>query len=75
MTKSIELKPCPFCGRDAVMVSGWTADGDGYAAVHCKAYFGLSDSCAGMWVERATKGIAEKDVAAMWNRRAENGKD
>lgn len=65
---SVELLPCPFCGRIPRLSSGWTVDRDGWAVITC--HIGLSDSCATMQAERSTKSTAENDVAKMWNRRA-----
>lgn len=67
-----ELKPCPFCGGKAKMRSGWTEDGDAVALVYCVHYFGLSDSCAAVRVERIDLETAERDVLKMWNRRVES---
>lgn len=65
------LRACPFCGGKAKMHSGWTEDGDAMALVYCVHYFGLSDSCAAVRVERSDLETAERDATAMWNRRAE----
>ena len=67
---SEELKPCPFCGHDAVLTSFWTEDGDARAIVCCKR-ISLSDGCASMYVERSSKRTAEMDVTDAWNRRAQ----
>lgn len=67
---SIELKPCPFCGREAVLSSIHIGDGDYRALVTCTR-IGLSDGCASVMVERSSKRTAELDAAKKWNTRAE----
>lgn len=55
MPEKIELKPCPFCGGAAEMVS----DFDDEHFVYCKA-------CKGGWLTTETP----EEAAAAWNRRA-----
>ena len=56
----IELKPCPFCGRQAVIRYE-----DGYVHIVC-----ANDGC----YARTDGCLNEQEAARCWNRRVENGK-
>lgn len=61
-----ELKPCPFCGGEAVI---WTMDefddGDFYYRAECR-------NCqAGFGVNHETK----EEAIESWNRRADDGRE
>lgn len=66
----MELKPCPFCGREAVLSSIHIGDGDYRAMVTCTR-IGPSDCCASVIVERSSRRTAERDAAEKWNTRVE----
>lgn len=68
MSATDELKPCPFCGSKAKIVTGCDAEGDGVAHIYCTNRH-ISDSCAAIFVERVDERTARQDAIKMWNRR------
>ena len=63
-----ELKPCPFCGSRAEILTGCDNEGDGFAHVYCTNRH-ISDGCADMFVQRVDERTARQDAIKMWNRR------
>lgn len=64
MDKKIELKPCPFCGGEAVLVKTNQSFANAYS-VCCSDKF-----CRG----RAFKPVRAEHIAIeAWNRRVNNG--
>lgn len=64
-----ELKPCPFCGSEAVIIRGFSLGRYMYRLkyyVVCSPAFG----CGG----RTFNFDTEQDAVEAWNRRADDGK-
>jgi hypothetical protein len=66
MTDTPYLKPCPFCGRKAVMVP-WHGGGPNKQMVHCGNDTGRNLCHVGPQVT----GETPRQAASRWNRRRE----
>lgn len=62
-----ELKPCPFCGGEAVYTDNYNGDGTG----HC-VYCTECGSGAAILTGATPPEELKARVCAYWNRRAEN---
>ena len=68
MTDEIKLKPCPFCGGEAEIISDvYGIMCKGFALVTCKDCGAKSDKS-----EESIDYCAKQVVADKWNRRANN---
>lgn len=73
MSDAEELKPCPFCGRTAKVVSWWSAQeecGAAFVACNTESYTNGFE-CAVIHIMRVDEKTARKDAIAAWNRRAQ----
>ena len=62
-----ELKPCPFCGEEAVLSEmGWKFKDKQ------KRY---KVRCSKCWAERGGKALPLNQAIDFWNRRADNGNE
>lgn len=60
---SEELKPCPFCGGEAVLREGTDNDGwKGFTAITCVDQ--KNPFCPSQWIEGS-----KKEAIEAWNRR------
>lgn len=68
-----KLKPCPFCGREAVLCKD-NHDKYGIVCYNCQMYFGieLEDGCELEEGWRFTVDTVDR-LEKAWNRRADNG--
>ena len=63
----INLKPCPFCGKEPVVDSQINEYGDLEFSVMC-----VNDSC---FVEVQTRYMSFRETVYAWNRRADDEAD
>ena len=68
-----ELKPCPFCGRQAKVTSWWSEREEcGVARVACSTEsYTNGYECAVISIMRIDEKTARKDAIVAWNRRAD----
>ena len=66
---SEELKPCPFCGRKAVI---HVKDGVCVVCTECGA---MTQCFIDTYIQGKPTGKAVKTAIGRWNRRANNGKN
>lgn len=65
-----QLKPCPFCGSDKIMVR----DNSGYFGAKEKEYYIVCRKCGTFFGNKNVYGSRERTIRA-WNRRARYGYD
>ena len=62
-----ELKPCPFCGGEAVLSHNYTGNGHSYIeCTNCKIH--------SPWFAREFDSSSDQNAINYWNRRAEDAK-
>lgn len=65
-----DLKPCPFCGGQAVFYIGRYSGGTNYVVVKCRKCNAKTEEIIG------SVAYCAKDVVIdLWNRRDDNGSD
>jgi len=67
------LKPCPFCGSKASIVSWWSNDEKcGKASVGCRREsYTNGYECARIFIMRVDEKVAREDAIRIWNRRVD----
>jgi len=67
-----ELKPCPFCGGEAKLMTAMTDDGEGTISVVCqKCHIGIFRARSMKWDGWKLNDCL--DAVYAWNRRANDG--
>ena len=72
MASEIELKPCPFCGAEAELLSGYYNDLQS-AQVHCMNCIASTYADSDRYTTASVDEL-EAMVVDAWNRRAGDGK-